>query len=67
MKPLLMHLPLIGVLLIVGIVALVEADWLSGLRTETTYGWMVVVWYPVGILLALVQLALWIRWLLTRG
>jgi hypothetical protein len=62
-RPLLYHLPLLGSLSIIGFFTLVEAGWLPSFRTEETYGWMVVVWYPLCILLALTQIALWVRWI----
>jgi len=66
-KPLVFHLPLIGVLLIFGISELIDAGYLTALRNESTYGWWILVWYPLAALLALTQVVLWIRWIVTRG
>lgn len=63
MKILLYHLPLIGVLLIALIVWATDVGILGGLRNERNYAWMVVVWMPLGALLALSQLILWVAWL----
>ncbi len=64
---LLFHLPLIGVLLIFGFIALIDAGVLKSFRNESTFGWMVLVWYPLGAILGLIQVALWIRWIAKRG
>jgi len=61
-KAILYHLPLIGAGTILGFFALVDAGRLDAFRDEATYGWMVVVWYPLAGLLGLVQVVLWIRW-----
>lgn len=66
-KGILLHLPLIGALCIFGFIALVDAGRLPSLRTESTFGWMLLVWYPLAALLALVQVVLWVRLLVVRG
>ena len=66
-KLFLFHLPLIGVLLIFGFIALIDAGVLKSLRSESTFGWMVLVWYPLGAILGLIQIGLWIRWIAKRG
>jgi len=66
-KILLFHLPLIGVLLIFGFIALIDAGVLKSFRNESTFGWMVLVWYPLGAILGLIQIGLWIRWIAKRG
>lgn len=67
MRPLLFHLPLVGMLLILGLFALLDAGYLTWLRSESTFGWMVVVGYPVSALLGLTQIGLWVGWTLKRG
>lgn len=67
MKRLMFHLPLIAMLSILGFFALVDMGHLSGFRNESTFGWMVGVWYPLCALLGLVQIVLWIAWLVRRG
>lgn len=62
-----MHLPLIGMLAILGFFALVDAGYLAGFRSESTFGWMVVFWYPLSALLGLTQVALWTRHIYKRG
>jgi hypothetical protein len=66
MRLLLFHLPLIGALLIAGVIAAVDAGMFPGLRTERMFGWFVVVWMPLGGLLALTQVCLWIGWAVSR-
>jgi len=66
-KLLLFHLPLIGVLLIFGFIALIDAGVLKSFRSESTFGWMVLVWYPIGAILGLTQIGLWIRWIAKSG
>jgi hypothetical protein len=66
MRALRLHLPLIGLLAIVGFFALLDAGWFPSLRSESTFGWMVLVWYPLCALLGLVQVAIWIRWAVNR-
>jgi hypothetical protein len=39
---------------------------LQQLRNERTYAWFVVVLAPLGALLALVQVCLWIGWAVSR-
>lgn len=43
-----------------------DAPFLRPLRTELTYGWWVVVLYPLAALLALTQVVLWIGWIVAR-
>ena len=62
MKGLLYHLPLIGALLIASFIWAVDTGILQGLRNERTFAWFVVVWMPLGAILALVQLILWFVW-----
>lgn len=66
MKRLLFHVPLIGMLAILGFFALVDAGHLPWFRTESTYNWMVAVWYPLSALLGLAQLVLWVWWISKR-
>ncbi len=56
------HLPLLGVLLILAFFALINSPALGQYRSEETFGWMVVLWIPLGILLGLSQLYIWARW-----
>jgi len=66
-RAILFHVPIVAMLIIFGVIALIDAGHLDGLRSETTFGWMVVVWYPLMALLGLTQVVLWIRWLAKRG
>ena len=66
MRVLLFHLPLIGSLLIAGFISAIDAGVFPGLRTERMFGWFLVVWYPLGAVLALVQVCLWIGWAVSR-
>lgn len=66
MRAFFLHLPLIALLLILGFFTLVDAGWLSSLRTESTFGWMVLVWYPLCAVLAVAQVIIWIRWIVRR-
>lgn len=59
-RNLLFHLPLTGMLLILGVFALINEGILASFRNESTFGWMLVVWYPIAVLLGLAQLGLWI-------
>ena len=54
-------------LLILGFFALVDAGRVAWFRSESTFGWMVVVWYPLSALLGLTQMVLWIGWISKRG
>jgi hypothetical protein len=63
----LLHLPLIGALGVFGFIALVDAGYLETFRTESTFGWMLLVWYPLAILLVLLQAGIWIRLLVVHG
>ncbi len=66
MRAFLLHLPLIGSLLIAGVISALDAGIWPGLRTERTFGWILVVWMPLGAVLALVQVCLWIGWAVSR-
>lgn len=66
MKRLLLHLPLIGFVVIFGFFALVDAGVFESVRNESTFGWMVAFWYPLGVLLALAQIAIWVGLLMKR-
>lgn len=63
---LLFHLPLIGSLLIAGFISAIDAGAVPALRTERTFGWLLVVWFPLGAVLALVQVCVWIGWAVSR-
>lgn len=65
-RVLLLHLPLAGVLLIYGFIWMVEEGVIEGLRNESTFGWMLILWYPLASLLALLQIILWIAWIVKR-
>jgi hypothetical protein len=65
-KLLLLHLPSMGLLLILGFIVLVDAGVLASLRNESTFGWMLLVWYPLGVLLGLIQIALWVGWIVKQ-
>lgn len=67
MRPLVFHLPLIGMSSILAVLGLIDAGRLPWLRNESTFGWMVVVWYPLVALLGLTQVVLWIRWSFKHG
>lgn len=56
------HIPIAGTLLILLYFALLDTPILNQFRTEETFGWMVVLWIPLAILLGLVQLFIWLRW-----
>jgi len=56
------HIPLAGVLLILLYFALLDTPVLERFRTEQAFGWMVLLWIPLAILLGLVQLHIWLRW-----
>ena len=56
------HLPFLGVLLILTYFALLDSSILDRFHDEQMFGWMVVVWIPLAILLGLVQLYIWARW-----
>ena len=66
-KAFLLHLPLCGMLLILGFFGLIDAGYISSLRSESAYGWMLLVWYPLSALLGLIQIAVWIGWISKRG
>jgi hypothetical protein len=66
-KVLVFHLPLIVMLLILGFFELVDAGRLGAVRSESTFGWMVVFWYPLSAVLGLTQVVLWIRWIVRHG
>ncbi len=66
MRILLFHLPLIGSLLIAAVISAIEAGVVPALRTERTFGWVLVVWFPLGAILALLQVCLWIGWAVSR-
>jgi len=66
LKPFLFHLPLIGLVLILGFFVLVDAGVVMSFRNEATFGWMLLVWYPLGAFLGLVQIAIWIGWIVKR-
>ncbi len=66
MRIFLFHLPLIGSLLIAGFISAIDAGILPALRTEAMFGWLLVVWFPLGAVLALVQVCLWIGWAVSR-
>lgn len=66
-KPLILHLPFIGMLLILGFFVLADVGYLAWFRSESTYAWTVMVWYPLCALLGLTQAILWIRWIINRG
>lgn len=66
-KRLLFHLPLIGLLLIIGFTALVDAGVFKSFRNESTFGLMLLVWYPLGALLAITQITLWVGWVVRRA
>lgn len=53
--------PAIGVLLILTFMALMETPLLENLRTETMFGWILLVFVPIAVLLALAQLFIWFR------
>ena len=66
MKALLFHLPLIGAVLIAGALGAIDAGMFPALRNERTYAWFAVVFAPVGAVLAVTQLCLWIGWAVRR-
>ncbi len=66
MRVLLFHLPLIGSLLVAGFIGAIDAGVFPALRTERMFGWVVVVWVPLGAVLALVQVCVWIGWAVSR-
>ena len=58
MKRILLNLPLIiGLLIMVGFSA--DLPFLRPLKTETTFGWWVVVMVPVAVFLLITQIVLW--------
>lgn len=63
----LMHLPLVGVVLISAFFGLIDTPFLERFRTEQTFGWMLVIWIPVGILLGLTQLYIWLKWFIRQA
>ena len=67
LKILLFHLPLLGVSSILTYIILLDAPILEGFRSEDTFGLMVAVWIPLGILLGIIQLFIWAKWLVRRG
>lgn len=61
------HLPLIGVFLIILYFTLLDSPVLERFRNEQAYAWMLVIWIPLGILLGLIQLYIWLRWFIRRA
>ena len=49
-----------------GLISAIDAGVFPALRTERMFGWFLVVWYPLGAVLALVQVCLWIGWAVSR-
>jgi len=66
-KILLFHLPLISVLLVISFFELIGTPFFERFRNEETFGWMLVVWIPVGILLSLGQVFLWLHWFVRKA
>jgi uncharacterized BrkB/YihY/UPF0761 family membrane protein len=67
LRVLLSHLPLLGVLSILAFFAMVDTPVLEQYRSEELFAWMLIVWTPLGILLTLVQIFIWGRWLARRA
>ena len=65
LKILLFHFPLL-VTLSIAFVASTDLALFRGLKTEDTYGWWVVVLMPIGAVMALTQVVLWLAWLTGR-
>ena len=61
------HLPLIGASLILACLILLDSQVFGQFRNEQTFAWMLVVWIPLGILLGLIQLYIWVRWFVRRA
>ncbi len=57
----LLHLPIL-VALSITIVFSSESALFRPLRTERTFAWCVVVFFPLAALLSLVQLGIWLVW-----
>ncbi|MBI2153917.1 MAG: hypothetical protein HYU24_09455 [Candidatus Rokubacteria bacterium] len=53
-------------LLIAGAISAIDAGIVPWLRTERMFGWILVVWMPLGAVLALVQVCLRIGWAVSR-
>jgi hypothetical protein len=66
MRLVLFHLPLLGSLLIAGVISAIDAGIAPALRTARGVGWVLAVWFPLGAVLALVQVCVWIGWAVTR-
>lgn len=66
-RVLILHLPLLALFALLLLFELVHDGVLGALRTEETFGWMLVVGYPSCALLGLAQVVVWGWWVRRRG